>query len=178
MLQTVTQNSWCSHWSHNTSVLFSQKMVVVPVLTKYCDTWVSIFFLSTTSCWGANVKTNPAKLTFDPSGRDSTGALLGNIFCHSGFTDLRWTFVVKICCWTDANNANAWLHVILKLVSDGWGGASASATENAALREQVRFHFSTLTFFFCEDSYCRDKFCCLSFSDFLLWMFVVFIFSL
>lgn len=44
--------------------------------------------------------------------------------------------------------ANTWLYMILKLVSDAGGGASAGATENAALREQVRFHFTT--FLLCE----------------------------
>lgn len=41
--------------------------------------------------------------------------------------------------------ANTSLYIILKLVSDAGGGASASATENAALREQVRFPFTTST---------------------------------
>lgn len=39
------------------------------------------------------------------------------------------------------------MYIILKLVSDAGGGASASATENAALREQVRIHFTTLSSF-------------------------------
>lgn len=51
--------------------------------------------------------------------------------------------------------------MILKLVSDAGGGASASATENAALREQVRFHFTTFTSFLAVFTF-KEEYCCFS----------------